>query len=283
MTQYTRFALVALLAVASSAALPQTAPLQLLRDFESGTLDGWAQVRENVPVVTTERARAGKYSMKAVLRADALTTWGKERNEMQAKGSEPRRMNESTWYGFSVFLPQDYTADKVWELVTQWYPNPDDPAETGRQPTLALFTTNGIWSVANKTSSEVVTPIYHASIRQRTWELGPLQLNKWTDFVFNVKWTHLDTGFLKVWKDGILVIDHKGPTSYNDQKGPFVKQGIYKGWAKMAVDKVKVRTVYHDEVRIAGPDGSYAAVAPGGGTQNTVVPTPKPPTELSVR
>lgn len=275
-------AICGVLALAGAATSAQSASLMAYLGWETGNLSGTKQVRTNVPVVTTERARAGKYSMKAVLKAEGANVVGGERNELQIVGSDAP-MNTPLWYGFSVFLPSDYVADNVWELVTQWYPYGDDDAEWGRQPVLALFTTKGVWTLANKSSPEVSTPINHPSISTRQWDFGPLELNRWTDWVLNVKWTHKSDGFFKVWKDGKLVLDYKGPTSYNDKRGPFVKQGMYKGWAKMKIDKVTTRTVYHDEFRMAGPDGSYEAVAPGGGKATPVTrAVPAPPTGLVI-
>jgi hypothetical protein len=282
-SRYAGLAFAALLSVAT-ASYALTAPLLAELTFESGTLSGTKQVRINVPVPTTERARAGKYSMKAVLRAEDVskTVSGSERNEVEITASHAP-MNTALWYGFSVFLPSDYVADNVWELVTQWYPTGDADEEWGRQPTMALVTTKGKWAIENRYSSQTITPINDPSISLKRWDIGTQELNRWTDWVFNVRWTHTTDGFLKVWKDGKLVVDYKGPTSYNDQQGPFVKQGIYKGWHKMAIDAATVRTVYHDEFRMAGPGGSYEAVAPGGGVPALVAATPKPPSSVLVQ
>jgi hypothetical protein len=60
------------------------------------------------------------------------------------------------------------------------------------------------------------------------------------------------------------------PIGYNDQTGPFFKMGLYKGqWEKepadgSTLDAVSYRVIYHDEFRMAGANGSYADVAPGG-------------------
>ncbi len=284
-SRHLRPALATLLLLAAATGVQSASPKLIVEaTFESGALlDNWLKVRTNVPVVTTEQARAGKYSMKSTLgAADALAlVKGGERNEMQAKNSKAQ-MDESTWYGFSVFLPADYAPDSIWEIVAQWYPTADVDEEWSRQPTLALSTTGGKWSLSNKWSTEVVSPFGHASIKQKTWGFDQ-KLNKWTDWVINVRWTHKSDGFLKVWQDGKLVVDHVGPTSYNDQVAPFVKMGIYKGWAKLGVDRVNTRTVYHDEFRMAGPDGSYAAVAPAGSAITAQVPVPKPPSGIVIQ
>jgi hypothetical protein len=275
------FLAVAGLLGATGIAHSQVSTLLAQLNFEAGNLVGTRQVRTNVPVVTSERARVGRYSLKSTLRAEGAKTIGNERNELEIEGSRAP-MNTSVWYGFSVFLPSDYVADNVWELVTQWYPFADEDAEWGRQPTMALVTTKGVWSVENKSSTQVVTPINHSNIAGRGWSFGAYERNKWTDFVFNVRWSPSAEGFIKIWKDGKVVLDYKGPTSYNDKQGPFVKQGMYKGWHKMKIDQVTTRTAYFDEFKMAGPGGSYAAVAPGGGAESLRA-KPAPPTGLAVQ
>ena len=61
------------------------------------------------------------------------------------------------------------------------------------------------------------------------------------------------------------VLNKTGPNCYNDKIMPYFKMGIYKSNWRDDVGDVVERTVYHDEVRIAGKNGSYSAVAPRGG------------------
>ncbi len=251
--------------------------LMVLGDFESGSLTGWYKVRVNLPTVTTERARAGRYSLKSVLRADAPTVYERERTESMALGSYAT-IGKDHWYGFSVFLPSDYVADKVWELVAQWHVDPDDAVEQAalRNPALALESANGVWRISNASDPRAQTP-GRDGVTNRSFQLGAYETNKWTDWVFHIKWSYLSDGVLQVWKDGKLVVNATGPNCYNDNKGPYFKMGIYKGWGSMASDQVTVRTIYHDEFRMAGPTGSYEAVAPGGGEKR-----PNPPTTLTI-
>jgi hypothetical protein len=281
MSRFAGLTAVGLLAMAS-ASTALTPPLVAEVTFESGTLTGTKQVRTNIPLVTTERARGGKYSMKAVLKASLASLSGGERNEVEMLNTRAP-MNQSVWYGFSVYLPSDFVPDTVWELVAQWYPVGDTDSEWGRQPTMALITTKGRWTIENRYSSKSVTPINDSSISLKRWDLGAQERAKWTDWVVNARWTYTTDGFLKIWKDGKLVVDYKGPTSYNDKIGPFVKLGIYKGWAQIAVDVVTVRTVYHDQFRMAGSGGSYAAVAPGGTATATATVIPAAPTGIVIK
>jgi len=273
----------AILLAATSVSFAGSTLLQFESTFESGDLNLWEKVRTNVPVVSSERARAGRNSMKVTLDIANALLKGGERNEMKVR-SDPPPMNSSQWYGFSVFLPSNYVADSVWELIAQWYPVQDASEELGRQPTMAIFSNDGKWSLGIKYSPDRITPMGHPSIKTKNWDVGTHQLNKWTDWVINVSWSSGSDGFIKAWIDGKVVLDYKGPTSYNDASGPVWKLGIYKGWpvgdGTLRLDKATVRTLYIDEVRIAGRDASYATVAPGGAKVTAI---PKAPSNLSIQ
>ena len=45
-------------------------------------------------------------------------------------------------------------------------------------------------------------------------DIGPLVKNVWYDFVYHVKWSENSDGFFKAWVNGVLKVDHQGPTLY---------------------------------------------------------------------
>lgn len=80
--------------------------------------------------------------------------------------------------------------------------------------------------------------------------------------VYHIKFSHKSDGKLEVWKNGIKVINYKGPNSYNDKYFPYFKAGIYKRkWYK-----ISKRVVYLDEVRVGNKKATYKDVAPSGST-----------------
>lgn len=48
-----------------------------------------------------------------------------------------------------------------------------------------------------------------------------------TNIVVNVKFNHLG-GFLKVWRDGVQIVNYAGAIGYNDALGPYLKAGVYR-------------------------------------------------------
>jgi len=172
------------------------------------------------------------------------------------------------WYGFSIFLPEDYQPDAIWEIVAQWHAVPDfDAGEKWRNPIMALSTTKGRWSWVSRWDAKRNT--FASGKRQyggtQNYDLGRYRKGVWTDWVIHILWSYESNGLLRVWKDGEIVIDQKGPNAFNDEHGPFFKMGLYKGWhdPNRPSAPVSRRLLYHDEFRMGGAEAGYDDVAPG--------------------
>ena len=158
-------------------------PLLFASGFETASIDpsDWL-ISGNAPLISSEVARAGKYSIMSVLdRQSSRVTY---RTEVHALAAEPR-VQQEYWYGFSIYLPDDYTADPIWEVVAQWHDTPD-VGEDWRNPILAVWTDNGIWSVSNLWDDKAITPkdeegnfVYGG---KSVYKLGAYETGKWTDW-----------------------------------------------------------------------------------------------------
>ena len=187
------------------------------------------------------------------------------RTEVSGPGTEVGR---EYWYGFSIFLPEEYTPDRIWEIVAQWHGVPDfDAGEKYRNPVMALSTTSGHWGWVTRWDAKRNT--FESGQRQyggtNNYDLGPCEKDTWTDWVVHVKWSYGPDGILQVWKNGKKVIDADGPNAFNDERGPYFKMGLYKGWRdpERRNDAVGKRVLYHDEFRMGTAEASYDDVAPG--------------------
>jgi hypothetical protein len=231
-------------------------------DFEDRELRGW-RASGNSPAIVEEPVRAGRHAMRSSL--DRY----KDRYPNRTEVSGPRaELGGEYWYGFSIFLPEDYVPDGIWEIVAQWHGVPDfDIGEKWRNPVIALSTTGGQWGWVNRWDAKRNT--FQTGQRQyggiREYNLGPYETGVWTDWVVHIRWSYGQDGFVEVWKNGQKVIDQTGPNAFNDARGPFFKMGLYKGWSdpKRRGDAVSKRILYHDEFRMAGAEATYRDVAPG--------------------
>ncbi len=231
-------------------------------DFEGNQLTGW-KISGNAPTIDRGQARAGKQAMKTSL--NRQTDKVSYRTEVSGPGSEVGR---EYWYGFSILLPEDYTPDRLWEIVAQWHGIPDsDLGENWRNPVMALSTTSGHWGWVTRWDAKRNT--FENGQRQYggtdNYDLGPYEKGTWTDWVVHVKWSYRPDGVLQVWKNGKIVIDANGPNTFNDERGPYFKMGLYKGWRDPSrrSDAISKRVLYHDEFRMGGAQAGYDDVAPG--------------------
>lgn len=213
-----------------------------------------------------EPVRDGDYSARFDLRAADPVVPGTgasgKRAELSAQPTEPR--GAERWYGFSVYL-KDWARDtKAAEIVTQWHQTGGE-CSRGCSPPLSLQTDNGQWVIGQNWQKTQSAPDF---LFCRT-RLGSYQANRWTDWVFHVKWSTGTSGKLEVWRDGRR-IQGLGPINgrtddFGDRvHGNYMKIGIYKWkWAgPHPASDVTKRVLFHDALRIADASGSYVAVAP---------------------
>ncbi len=266
-------------------------------DLESGSLAGWGHSRNPDRVsVVDDLARVGSHSVQLSLafdegwpvRTELLPAptpmppgpsgggggtpspfWPSFSNEFDVGGEY--------WYGFSVHLPTTWVPDPSDRLdthgdddiVMQLHERPDfHLGETWRAPPVSLRIERDRWKVKRRWDSKPVTTVDGEQQYEGTevFDLGRFSTGRWTDWVFHVRWSYGPDGILQVWRDGVLVVDVSGPVGYNDRDGLYLKTGIYKpSWASTSdPGPVRDRLLHLDEYRIAGADGSYESVAPGG-------------------
>ena len=84
-------------------------------------------------------------------------------------------------------------------------------------------------------------------------------IGKWTDIVVNVKWSHKDDGFYKIWADGKMIYDFQGATLYAKHLKAGFKIGIYRSW----LDRIwalgrdgGTTVVYYDGIRFGKSEKS---------------------------
>lgn len=252
------------------------APLLFDFDFDSGTTKGWVGVgtpTRPIPQIQSSITREGKYATRAFLDSSDPNEYRRERVEMKLdRSANATQIGKEYWYGWSVYLASPWPIDPTYaDILTQFHKTVD--AEENKiagnpnpNPTLVFTITPEYdgWTILSRSDPRRITTDKEG-VRTKSYRVGRYETDKWVDWVVNVKWSYGSDGFLKIWKDGKLVVSDTGPNTYNDVLGPHVKMGIYKpAWRIHAPDPaVKRRLAYHDEFRMADAKGSYDAVAPG--------------------
>jgi hypothetical protein len=243
---------------------------------------GWGILLEGGtvnPIIGTAQSRAGGKASQHVV------TYPQYRSELKAEGTgEYAEYGQEYWYGWSIFIPSPYVNDSRWEIFTQFHqpwnapPGYTGPARTGSvNPPLPFHIENGLFTIntryytqasidANPQDSNQWVRIDSTAYSEAGF--GQAAAGTWTDFVVNVRWAALTShnGFLKVYKNGSLIVNRTGQNCYWHGYRPHFKMGCYKGWSANPIDTKNTWSVWTDEFRMAkASDGAaYATVAPRG-------------------
>lgn len=136
-------------------------------------------------------------------------------------------MFETTWYQVAFFVPDDFPiAESNSCLFAQWH-DQKDPGDGDRNPPIAIrLRGHGELVITSRSSAtkiqngvpgpEVI--LYSDKLFKR---------NEWNLFQLEVRWDYSSSGYVNIWRNGQRIVAYKGPIGYNDDKGPYVKIGVY--------------------------------------------------------
>lgn len=243
---FSLIAIIAMLSILIYFFIHNTTPNTFSEGFESGKISN--KCSGNCPSISQDFVKSGKYSM--MVHLDRNKSKVNYRAEIQEKGKAT--YGEDYWYEFSVYLPQSYVPDSIWEIVAQWHAVPDFYLGEGwRNPVLSLHSTGGQWTIKSNWDSKKNTfksgkRVYSGS---KDWVLGAYKVGEWTTWKFHIIWSHLDNGIVEIWKNGKQIVSKKGPNCFNDNLGPYFKIGLYKGWKNNTnPSDIVQRTLYIDDI-----------------------------------
>lgn len=218
----------------------------------------------NCPTVSKKHAREGSSSMRSFI--DRKKSKNSYRAEAVIPGNAKKmEFDEDYWYGFSVYLPQDWEVSGRNEVIAQFH-STLDPGDKANGPPMSIRAGTGNWEIVNRAEGD-------KRAGGKVWTLNSVweDVGKWTDWVIHYKPSYGNKGVLRIWKDGSLVVQRYGKNTYQDRVGPYFKMGLYMNWKKRNCcdPGVRAKTVYHDALRIAsGPRAGYFDVAPRGGASS---------------
>lgn len=177
-------------------------------------------------------------------------TSGKGSYRSEISTSEFAPVNSTQWYGFSQFLPRDFPNVDSRLVIAQWWANyRSQKTKDTAAPPLSLNYRNGILSVvlrySDKDSWDDTDPN-----RTVIYENKNIFLGQWNDFVFQIRWSHKQDGFVNMWLNSKQVLSYKGPVGYNI--GPKFKFGLYRD------DNESTQIIYFDCIKTGS---SYEKVA----------------------
>ena len=201
---------------------------------------------------STSKYYNGRQSAKFELRRQDKDVHQGKRAELAAYIEKPGGDN---WYRFQMFIPDDWKNDpNSFEIITQWHGYPDfHLGETWRSPPLFMAIKGNKINIETRWDSKKVT-LKNIPQGQSTLWSGKLDdvKGKWVNWTFRIKWSYLKDGIVEVWKNQQKIISRKGANSYNDERGVYLKIGIYKpDWTYNPQKSiVNSRIIYFDDLEV---------------------------------
>jgi hypothetical protein len=181
-------------------------------DFEQGDLAQWSAIAAPPSRVKPVRTpvRAGTWAASFEVRAgDGVA----DRQQSQLTYSSGETEGVESWWGWSTYFPGNFDAGR-WTAFAQWQDSPGDISESNvlfevKQASLLLLVRGGL---------RPATPL--------VWYLGPLERGRWYDFVFHVRWSAGDAGFVELWENGKRIARKTStPTLYAGNKVNYLSVG----------------------------------------------------------
>ncbi|ULQ54445.1 PKD domain-containing protein [Flavihumibacter fluvii] len=172
------------------------------------------------------------------------------------------------WMSASILIPSTSKDDiTITEIAFDTKCWPDDYTT----PTY-LATENGRYKLylTKVNSSEQVTGV-------NTYDCGPVVKDQWEDWVMNRNYTPNDSGYVRLYKNGVKVVEYLGGNFKltGHAKEAYYQHGLYKwsfqsGWPSAGTTFTEM---YLDEVKFGGYGNTLASMSPAG----TTVPSNSPP------
>lgn len=249
-----------------NAPLERTGDLDFVEDFEDNKADfqGYEGGKERSYEIVTDIVRNGKYAFKITVHPDDITqVSGKPRkNRAEAKYDNLDEEGSEIYYGWSFLVPEDNQfkpeGGSGFNIIAQWHDKPNrDKGESreqtaGKNPPIAVY----MGTLNNQPGIRINYGL--RDINADAIGDSPIELGKWNDIVFHIKWSQNEDGFVEVFHNGKSITGKvHGPNMHNSVPH-YWKTGFYRGVAGED-STLTTNSIYIDEIRIGH---SYEAVAP---------------------
>ena len=199
--------------------------------------------------ISTDYARSGSHSCRFEVRDYDPKIGGGVRSELKTEMIFDQTQGDIAWVGYSIFYPNSMENTPQEEMIGQFmqtdYNNNYSPAMG--------FKNDGDFMLRAYVRQGDVNTI--KNLTPFTFPKG-----QWVDFVWTVKFSLTENGYIKCWCDGIQKLDYSGIVGYPGSKINF-KWGIYPGW-KTGPNGQSPRIVYWDNLKLMRNNGSYELVNP---------------------
>ena len=176
------------------------------------------------------------------------------------------------WYGFSTYIPEEFPIVDRSCVIAQWH-SEHDPGEVSRSPVLAHRYKQGKFYVDKRYSWQKIQKANDGT-RIKLYQQERFPRETWHDFIYCIKWSHAEDGYVKGWLNRDQIIDYEGPIGYFDDEGPYFKSGYYHHTGELPF------VTFHDEYRRGW---SYQDVRPPVRSSPACLPDSRSDVRLAAR
>lgn len=138
-------------------------------------------------------------------------------------------MHSSNWYRFSIYLPKDFPIEDNRLCLAQWWAKTKTHlGEVHRSPILQLRFAAGKLKILLRRYRNKITINDEIYDQTNLYTTKDLSLAQWHDFIFHIKWSPKNDGYIQAWWNNKRIISFQGPTENQDEIGPSFKFGLYR-------------------------------------------------------
>ncbi|MFZ2994707.1 family 16 glycosylhydrolase [Sphingobium sp.] len=154
--------------------------------------------------------------------------YSRERSESYS--SQKLVNGESYEISFSVMIDPGAKNTAKWMTLIQ-LPSTLDTGEAGHSPAFALEMVGDRMRIVTRDSAAALSTADDINTIIQYTDATDINRGQWYDFKIVVKLDPSGTGTLEVVRDGKTLVSYTGALGFNDQVGPYLKEGIYRSAA----------------------------------------------------
>ncbi|MET0529188.1 MAG: heparin lyase I family protein [Microvirga sp.] len=188
---------------------------------------------------------------------------GVERSEIASYKKLAIGQTYTISYKFMVEPGQPNTAD--WLVLGQLH-STEDSYDSGVSPPSGINLIGERMEIHVRWSTPAQTNWDNVKTRSLYTDTHDIQRGHWYDIKMTVKFDPFGNGILDVWRDGVQLVNYRGPLGYNDQIGPYWKHGVYR---EASPESMAVNYSDFSLVEGAATDRPPTDPAPGGTVNGT--------------
>jgi hypothetical protein len=162
------------------------------------------------------------------------------------------------WYGWSLFVPREFSLGRESPIVAQWHHRPSPAAGRPWRRVHAMGAPPLTLYLISDHDRLALLLVGRSAPRaeQRILGSGPIRRESWIDLVFHIRWSMADDGFVEAWLNGQPFTPgrKRGATLYGELSN-VLRLGLYRPKGSASTTD----HLYLDEVRLGD---SRAAVVP---------------------